>query len=301
VAIVAFEMKPSHSAYPWCTHFTYRGWNYIPFAFLPAPWVCGNGKVSKEIHAWPWIGTLLAILKETERSVDPEIQEGASMDTLMREFPRMESDVTVECDFDGQMLRTRALNFGGGGMFLNQAYPSFPYFPVTVRFRAARHMEPIQALAEARHQVPGLGVGLRFTEIALTDRNKILHLILFHRGGTRENPRARMVTQVEHVKGMFLGFSRAISAEGMFIDTKENWAVGTEFLLRFRLSENNFESLITASARVAYAIERLGVGIKFMELTVPDHERIKACAAGNPDSCAWAVQAPCGAAFAACA
>ena len=142
------------------------------------------------------------------------------MSTLMREYPRIESGVPVEYTTSDDTLRGRAINLGGGGMLLDPSRQIPGNLPQSVHFRPARHMAPIQAQVIVRHDLPGLGVGLEFVEIAPADRARILQLILFRRGSERQNPRARVVIQVEHAGGMFLGFSRALSADGMFVETK---------------------------------------------------------------------------------
>lgn len=223
------------------------------------------------------------------------------MATFMREYPRIESDVQVEYESDGDTLQARALNLGGGGMYLDLAHQPLANSQFSVRFRAARHMAPIQARAEARYDLAGQGVGLQFTDIEPADRARILHLIVFRRGNTRENPRARMVTQVEHAGGMFLGFSRAISAEGMFIETKEEHPVGSNLCLRFRLSEVNDDPVIVAAAKIAYVIERAGVGITFSEIAEEDRQRIQAFASGSVTPGMGAGHAGSASSFAACA
>jgi hypothetical protein len=79
---------------------------------------------------------------------------------------------------------------------------------------------------------------------------------------------------------MFLGFSKAISAEGMFVETREELPKGSDLIVRFRLSDSNDESVIETGAVVVYTLEKAGVGIKFRALPDLDRVRLEALTTG---------------------
>ena len=105
----------------------------------------------------------------------------------------------------------------------------------------------------------------------------------------RRHKRLPLTQEVEcEVNGRAFKFrSTDISAEGMFIETLGSFPSGTVITVKFRLPQ--CEDAITATAQVCYVQERIGFGIRFLDLPLEHVERILALAemptaqrAGNP-------------------
>lgn len=205
----------------------------------------------------------------------------------MRIYPRIDSDIPVQCATHNGKLRARALNLGGGGVFLDLAPPELLHSEVSVLFRPGRRAQAIKAHIVARHHSPGLGVGFEFTDIAPADRERILRMVLSRSAKDNEKSRMPLVTQVQHAGGSFLAFSRYLNTAGMFFETRETLPMGAEVLVRFRLGDN--EKILAARAEIVYEIRRSGLGIKWAGLTRREIERIEAYLAGRPAPDGWAI------------
>ena len=190
-----------------------------------------------------------------------------------RRFPRLSVRVKVEYTVEEQCFRGTASTLGGGGLFLNCADGLEQGKEISLRFRPAKHLSLIQARAIVRYSVPGQGAAVEFTEISPEDRHTLLRLIHQKTGDRRLIPRARLATQVECDQCMTLAFSRDISPAGMFIETTDPLPVGSPLIVRFNL--NYKDVVITASAQVAYHVEKMGMGILFSEIGPQDHAAIR--------------------------
>ncbi|HXG65916.1 MAG TPA: PilZ domain-containing protein [Blastocatellia bacterium] len=105
----------------------------------------------------------------------------------------------------------------------------------------------------------------------------------------RRYKRLPLAQEVEcEVNGRAFAFrSTDISAEGMFIETLGSVPSGTVITVKFRLPQ--CEEAITATAQVCYVQERIGFGVRFLDLPLEHVERIRALAempatqrVGNP-------------------
>lgn len=208
----------------------------------------------------------------------------------VRAYPRVTCSIAVKCRVGSRNLRLHALNLSGGGVFIHFDTPRQFTEEVSIDFRPAPHQRLIRTTLAPRHFLAGRGIGFEYTKITPADRERILRLVLFRRGKIRKEPRASLVTQVEHAAGSFLGFSRDVSPAGMFVETREIHPVGTQFLVRFRLGDSNDEPIIAARAEVTYEIERLGLGIRFTRLTKREQERIESYASGHPLPSSWHIK-----------
>ena len=72
---------------------------------------------------------------------------------------------------------------------------------------------------------------------------------------------------------MSLAFSRDISLGGMFIETTSLLPVGSPLTVRFNLDYK--DRVVTALGRVAYQIEKMGMGIFFTKIEPKDSEAIR--------------------------
>ncbi len=192
--------------------------------------------------------------------------------THLRKYPRMQVKFPVECSVDKSPFRGQALTLGGGGLYIETPRTMPVDTALKLRFRPAKHLPVIDAKARARWQRPGEGVGVEFTEIDPEDRQKILRLILHRLTEQRRFPRKPLVTQVEHASGSFLGLSRDISVGGMFIASVEGLPLATKAHLRFNLEDGG--AVLEVTGEVVYNVEKLGIGVKFLDLTPDDRTRI---------------------------
>jgi c-di-GMP-binding flagellar brake protein YcgR len=167
-----------------------------------------------------------------------------------------------------------ALALGGGGLFLRINAAVRPGDVLSLRFRPARHLSMIEATARVCYQLADQRAGVEFTEISAAHREQILRLILHRVGDQRRYPRRPLATQVEHAGGAFIGFSKDISAAGMFIETQESLPEETQLELRFHLEEG--DCICRASAQVRYEVSKMGIGVEFTEILPEDRKRIEA-------------------------
>jgi c-di-GMP-binding flagellar brake protein YcgR len=195
-----------------------------------------------------------------------------------RKFPRIAADFSVEFTLEGNVYRARALTLGGGGLLLGTSEQLSPGTEFSLQFRPAKHLPVMSARARVRYWDPEQGAGIEFIEIAPEHRELILRLIHHRMSEKRRFPRAPLPTQVEHEAGSSIGFSRDISAGGMFIETQERLAVGAKIRILFHLEEAG--PIIRATAEVLYSILKLGIGVRFLEVAPEDEARIRAYVAG---------------------
>lgn len=202
-------------------------------------------------------------------------------DTRSPNFPRVNVDLPVEVSYSGGTLRQRVTTLGGGGMFLALTDPFSIGVEIDVRFRPAKHLPVIQARARTLYQIRSRGLGVQFTEIDPEHRQMLLRLIHHRLAEQRKDPRAPLVTQVTCEQGMSLAFSRDISQGGMFVETPQPVAVGSQVGLRFHLNDGG--PVIVASGEVTYQVGKLGMGVRFSEVSPTDRNRIEAYVAKSAD------------------
>ncbi len=191
-----------------------------------------------------------------------------------RKYPRIEANFTVECKAGEDTQQLRALTLGGGGLFLGTAQMLAQDTELVLHFRPAKHLPVIEARAKVRYQVPDEGVGIEFTEIAPEHRQMILRLIHHRMTERRKFPRAPLATQIEHAAGTLIGFSKDISLGGMFIETSEPLVVGSKVNLLFHIDSTG--AAVPAKAEVLYEVFKVGVGVRFLDVSPADRARIAA-------------------------
>jgi c-di-GMP-binding flagellar brake protein YcgR len=189
-----------------------------------------------------------------------------------RKFPRVEAAFPVDYEVNETSGKAEAASLGGGGLFVGILHSLSPGTEMKLRFRAAKHLPLIEARAQVRYQVSSRGVGLEFTEIEPSDRDRLLRLIHHRNGDKRRFPRAPLATQVEHESGSFIGFCKDVSVGGMFIETENPLLPGTVLQLRFNLDDG---PICRAAAEVRYEVKRLGVGVCFTSISPDDQMRIE--------------------------
>jgi len=192
-----------------------------------------------------------------------------------RRYPRLNAQFTVQLDLASATFRVRAFSLGGGGLFITttKELPLQMGTETAVRFRPAKHLPLIDARAKVCYLVPGRGAALEFTAINDDDRRRLLGFIHNKAASTRKHARAALATQISCQESMSLAFSREISAGGMFIETKDPLPVGSRVTLRFNLSDSGDVMILVGE--VGYHAGNLGMGIRFVEPTPEDLQRIQ--------------------------
>ena len=181
--------------------------------------------------------------------------------------------MAVDYTSEEKCFRGVIKTLSGGGLFITNVEGLEPGKEILVRFRPARHLTVIQAKAKVRYMIGDQGAGVEFTEISSQDRNKLLRLIHQKTGDRRLVRRAPLATQVLCEECMSLAFSRDISLGGMFIETPDPLPVGSTLTVRFNLDQ--MDKVVTATAQVAYLVEKMGMGILFAEITAQDLDAIQ--------------------------
>ncbi|HXW16379.1 MAG TPA: PilZ domain-containing protein [Terriglobia bacterium] len=198
----------------------------------------------------------------------------------VRRYPRLSVRLPVDCSAGEKGIRRIATTLGGGGLFLTNVEGLEPGQEISVRFHPARHLPIIQAKARVLYILAEEGAGLEFTEINPVDRHTLLRLIHQKMGDRRVGPRAPLATQIECDKCMSLAFSRNLSLGGMFIETTDPPPEGSLLTVRFNLDQK--DRVVTASAQVVYNIEKMGMGVLFMEIKPQDRDAIRAYVESAP-------------------
>lgn len=191
-----------------------------------------------------------------------------------RRYPRDKGLFHVECITVGGTLGRRGATLGGGGLFLEDSLPIQPGGELTVRFRPAKHLPVIETKVRVLYDLPGKGTAIEFTEISPEDRQKILHLVVRRAVENRQYPRIKFVTQVEHESGTSLGLSKDISVGGIFVTSSDPLPEGSQVKLRFHMDDGG--PIIEALAEVRFVVEKVGMGLRFLNLSPRDRHRVAA-------------------------
>jgi c-di-GMP-binding flagellar brake protein YcgR len=184
-----------------------------------------------------------------------------------RKYPRRSVRLEADYTVGERSSRCIANSVSGGGLFLTQVAGLEPGFQVSVRFRPAKNLPIIKAKASVRYK-KNEGTAVEFTEITSEDRNLLLRFIhrkSSDRGKQRCSP---LVTQFQTDNCLSMVFSTDLSLCGMFLETKDPPPVGSALMVRFNLDDK--DGVVTTTARVAYLIEKTGMGVLFSELS-PAH------------------------------
>jgi c-di-GMP-binding flagellar brake protein YcgR len=190
-----------------------------------------------------------------------------------RKYPRLTVSVVVDYATGEECYRGSATTLSGGGLFLTRADGLEAGKEIIIRFRPARHLPYINAKAKVLYIAAGKGAAVEFTEISEADRHTLLRLIHQKTADRRMQPRAPLATQVQCDQCMSLAFSRDISIGGMFIETDNHLPVGSALTVRFNLDQK--DKVVTATAHVAYHVEKMGMGVLFTDIEPEDQEAIQ--------------------------
>lgn len=186
----------------------------------------------------------------------------------------MEGDFPVEFTAGEKTSKARATILGGAGLFLllRTDHDLQRGETLTVVFRPGKNVPKIEARAIVRSRSDE-GVGIEFTSMRPDHHQAVLRFIHEKMEEKRKDSRAPFVAQVHYQGGTFLGLSKNISAGGMFIETKESLPVGTKLEMRFHLDDG--DPIVVAMGEVMYQVNKLGLGVRFVDLRPEDEDRIE--------------------------
>jgi hypothetical protein len=190
-----------------------------------------------------------------------------------RKYPRIPVSFPVEVLAEGKILRGTASTLGGGGLFLTRPLLLPPGTDMTLRFRPVKRGAAITAQGRSLYRIEGQGTGVQFTALEAADHQRLLRLIHQRTKDRRQHPRVPLATQIYCDECMTLAFSRDLSEGGMFIETREPLQSGARINVRFHLEDQG--PIVVASAKVCYVVERLGMGVEFLEIFPEDRARIR--------------------------
>lgn len=193
--------------------------------------------------------------------------------TYQRKYPRVSVDLPAVYTLYDHVRHTHILTLGGGGLFLAIPDPVAVGAQLSIEFRPTTRFPYIEVTAEVRNLIPGEGMGVEYVEIDPADRQRLIKFILHRIADNRQFPRAPLATQVEHEGGTQIGFSRDISLGGMFIETKTPAATGSSLRIRFNLDDGG--PIIIVGGEVRYAAGKIGMGVRFLDLSPMDQNRIE--------------------------
>lgn len=196
-----------------------------------------------------------------------------------RKYPRIPARFMAEWRVGQQTSRARAAILGGGGLLLEIDTPPPADADVLLRFRPAKHLPVIEARARFLYHLPGQGVAFEFTEISDRNRARLLRMIEHKRGNRRQFPRVRLATQVQSENTMLLTYSRDVSVGGMFIETGKPLPTDSVLTVRFNLQEG--EPVVVAKGFVTYQVKGFGMGMRFIEISPEDRDRVAAFVSRN--------------------
>lgn len=193
-----------------------------------------------------------------------------------RRFPRILTDIDVEFDCMGVKTVEKANVLGGGGMFVITNRADLVGAVATVKFQPSSESPLMEARGHVCYLVPGVGMGVEFSEIRKEDREQILRLIFDELGERRTSKRASVVTQIKRVeqRESMVGYSKDVSVGGIFIETEDALSPGKETFLRFKLKPDG--PILETRAVVIYRIERYGMALKFIDLAADTRLQIQA-------------------------
>jgi hypothetical protein len=98
----------------------------------------------------------------------------ASLDFEQRRSPRVSLFHEVICEGGHATARSEAADLSVGGMFIDLVSPPFlPLELITVRFAVGPEFRPVVVEADVNYVQDGIGIGIRFLNLAPEDRERI--------------------------------------------------------------------------------------------------------------------------------
>ena len=192
-----------------------------------------------------------------------------------RRYPRILTDIDLDFDCMGVKSQEKANVLSGGGLFVVTERADLVESDVAVKFQPSPTSPLIEALGKVCYHVPGVGMGIEFTEIREEHRQHILKLIKEQLGERRTSKRVTLVTQVRKVdvKETAVGYSKNVNLGGVFVETENPFAPGQQSLIRFKLKPDG--RILEVLASVVYSIAGRGMALKFLDLSADARREIR--------------------------
>lgn len=193
-----------------------------------------------------------------------------------RRYPRILADIEVEFDCMGVKSREKANVLSGGGMFVVTDRADLVESDVTLRFQPSPSSPLIQARGKVCYLVPGVGMGIEFSELREGDRQHIIDLISNQLGERRASARVSLATQIRKIEitETSVGYSKDVSLGGIFVETENPLQPDQQALLRFKLKPDG--PILETRATVVYCVEGRGMAMRFAELSPEARVQIRA-------------------------
>lgn len=182
-----------------------------------------------------------------------------------RRYPRILTDIDLDFDCMGVKSKEKANVLSGGGLFVVTERADLVESDVSVKFQPSPTSPLIEARGKICYHVPGVGMGIEFSEIREEHRRHILQLIKDQLGERRGSKRVTLVTQVRQVNGKetAVGYSKNVSLGGVFVETENPFEPRQQSLIRFKLKPDG--PILELLALVVYSIAGQGMALKFVE------------------------------------
>ncbi|MFQ5777933.1 MAG: PilZ domain-containing protein [Terriglobia bacterium] len=186
------------------------------------------------------------------------------------------SGLAVEFTCGGQTTQEEGRLLGVAAMVVKTNRRDPLQAEVELRFRSQPNSPLITARGVVTAHVEGEGEQIQFTDLPEEHRRHLLALLYPPGADRRATKRVSLATQIRtSVDGETLvGYTRDISTGGVFVETENPSAKGTEVKLRFKLTPDS--PIQEVRAVVAYSINGEGMGLRFVDLKAELREAIAA-------------------------
>lgn len=174
--------------------------------------------------------------------------------------------IAVELTAGGKTSKVTGSLLGAAAMILETSHREPLRAEVELRFRPSPASPEIMARGVVDGHVGDKGLRIHFTEISEKHRRQLLELLYPPGADRRTARRASLATQIRTIvdEETLVGYTRDISAGGVFVEAESPPAKGTEVSLRFKLGPDS--PILGARAVVAYVIPNEGMGLRFVDL-----------------------------------
>lgn len=185
---------------------------------------------------------------------------------MSEQTPPELNDIPVSFTCGGQTTQEKGRLLGAAAIVVQTERQ----VPLQAEAELSFHPRPDSPLIQARGVVaahlPGEGVRVQFTHLAEEHRRHILELLYPPGKDRRASRRVSLVTQMRTIVDgeTLVGYTRDISTGGVFVETEEPLAKGSEVQLRFRLTPDS--PILEVRAAVAYSLPGQGMGLRFLDL-----------------------------------
>lgn len=171
----------------------------------------------------------------------------------------------VEFTCNGRTTQETGRLMGAAALVVETSRVEAPDSPVELQFRP-RPSSPLIGVKGFVSAQLSDGLRIHFTEISDEHRRHLIDLLFRPGAERRTTRRASLATQIRSVVGgqQIVGYTRDISAGGVFVETENVPARGTEVALRFRLAPDS--PILEFRATVVYAVGGEGMGLRFWNL-----------------------------------